>query len=164
MGIKWDDVDIMVTALGNQICLCKSKPVPGGAPDARFATDKSGDKTEKCVKAVMQYMLNCCEKENAYAKSFTIPGECRLELTDLKKDPSNLPLTLEQLQEMEGEPVFCVGKAEPQNAAWGIVCMRDSVPYVRTLQNKGKISNFFYLATYDSEWLAYHCKPKEMQT
>lgn len=89
MAIKWDDVDIMVTALSNQICLCKAKPVPGGSPDARIATDKSGDKTEKCVKAVMQYMLNCCENENVYAKIFTIPGVCKLELTDLRKTQEN---------------------------------------------------------------------------
>lgn len=88
MAIKWDDVDIMVTALSNEIRLCKAKPVKGGEAGAMFATDMSGDKTKKCVKAVMQYMLNCCEEENAYAKIFTIPGICRLELTDLKKAPA----------------------------------------------------------------------------
>ncbi len=87
MAIKWDDIDIMVTALSNEIRLCKSKPVKDGPPDARFATDMSDDKTEKCVKAVMQYMLNCCEEEDVCAKIFTIPGICRLELTDLKKAP-----------------------------------------------------------------------------
>lgn len=88
MSIKWGDVDIMVTALSNEIRLCKAKPVKGGKEGAMFATDMSGNKTEKCVKAVMQYMLNCCKEENAYAKIFTIPGICRLELTDLKKAPA----------------------------------------------------------------------------
>lgn len=83
-GIKWDNIDIMVTMLSNEIRLCKSNPVKNGEPGAMMATDMSGDKTEKCVKAVMQYMLNCCTNEKAYAKIFTIPGVCKLELTDLR--------------------------------------------------------------------------------
>ena len=66
-----------------------------------FATDMSGDKTEKCVKAVMQYMLNCCREEKAYAKIFTMPGVCRLELTDLKAAPKSEEFfTLDQVAEL----------------------------------------------------------------
>ena len=98
MAIKWEDVDVMVTALSNEIRLCKAKPVKGGEPGAMFATDMSGDKTEKCVKAVMQYMLNCCREEKAYAKIFTIPDVCRLELTDLATAPKEQELfTLDQV-------------------------------------------------------------------
>ena len=101
MAIKWEDVDVMVTALSNEIRLCKAKPVKGGEPGAMFATDMSGDKTEKCVKAVMQYMLNCCREEKAYAKIFTIPGVCRLELTDLKAAPKSEEFfTLDQVAEL----------------------------------------------------------------
>ncbi len=101
MAIKWEDVDVMVTALSNEIRLCKAKPVKGGEPGAMFATDMSSDKTEKCVKAVMQYMLNCCHEEKAYAKIFTIPGVCQLELTDLKKAPKDEELfTLDQVAKL----------------------------------------------------------------
>lgn len=34
MSIKWGDVDIMVTALSNEIRLCKAKPVKGGKEGA----------------------------------------------------------------------------------------------------------------------------------
>lgn len=130
MGIKWEDVDIMVTALSNQICLCKSKPVPEGAPDARIATDKSGDKTEKCVKAVMQYMLNCCKEEGAFAKSFIIPSVCRLELTDLENMPDNRPLTMKEMLEMDGMPVWW--EDIKGRSGWGIVSIEaeDRIVYI----------------------------------
>ena len=106
MAIKWEDVDIMVTVLSNEIRLCKAKPVKGGEPGAMFATDMSGDKTDKCVKAVMQYMLNCCREEKAYAKIFTIPRVCRLELTDLKTEPKDHGLfTLDQVAELLYEAI-----------------------------------------------------------
>lgn len=71
------------------------------------------------------------------------------------------PLTLEQLLEMEGEPVFCASQTVQADSAWGIVCLRDDVPYVRAIQDRGHISRFFYLASYGSAWLAYRRKPKE---
>lgn len=83
--IKWDNVDIMVTPFDNEIKLCKSKPVKG-YPGLMEATDMSGDKTEKCIKAVMQHMMNCCINEKANIKTFLIPGVCKLELTDLRDD------------------------------------------------------------------------------
>lgn len=101
MAIKWEDIDVMVTALSNEIRLCKAKPVKDGESGAMFATDMSGDKTEKCVKAVMQYMLNCCREEKAYAKIFTIPDVCRLELTDLATAPKEQELfTLDQVADL----------------------------------------------------------------
>lgn len=89
------------------------------------------------------------------------------ELAQAEKDgrlmvlPPNDPLTLEQLREMDGEPVFCFSKRVPEDSAWGIVCIRDSVPYVRTIQDKGRRGCFFYLTTYGTAWLAYRRKPKE---
>jgi len=71
----------------------------------------------------------------------------------------NPPLTLEELREMDGEPVFCVSAARPEDTAWGIVCIRGMNPYVKTM--KGGCSTFFYLTSYSSAWLAYRRKPEE---
>lgn len=76
----------------------------------------------------------------------------------------NGPLTLEELREMDGEPVFCFSKRAAEDSAYGIACIRDNVPYVRTIQNKGTSSRFFYLTTYGTAWLAYHRKPEEVTT
>lgn len=73
--------------------------------------------------------------------------------------PPNSPLTLEELREMDGEPVFCVSAARPEDTAWGIVCIRGMNPYVKTM--KGGCSTFFYLTSYSSAWLAYRRKPEE---
>lgn len=75
--------------------------------------------------------------------------------------PPNDPLTLSELREMDGEPVFCVSKDFPEDSAWGIVCMRENVPYVRTIQKTGKVSRYFYIYDYDTRWLAYRRKPEK---
>ena len=78
--------------------------------------------------------------------------------------PPNDPIPLEELREMDGEPVFCFSKRAEEDSAYGIACIRDDVPYVRTIQNKGTSSRFFYLTTYGTAWLAYHRKPEEVKT
>lgn len=71
----------------------------------------------------------------------------------------NTPLTLEELLEMDGEPVFCISINNPTVSAYGIMCNRDRQPYIRTHEDKGRKSRFFYLATLGSDWLAYRHRP-----
>lgn len=71
----------------------------------------------------------------------------------------NTPLTLEELLEMDGEPVFCISINNPNDSAYGIMCNRDQQPYIRTHEDRGRKSRFFYLATLGSDWLAYRHRP-----
>ncbi|MEW8986852.1 MAG: hypothetical protein AB2401_07610 [Bacillus sp. (in: firmicutes)] len=50
MSIKWENYQIVLTALGNQIVLGKVKP---GTP---FLADKSNDRTNEAVAAVVNHM------------------------------------------------------------------------------------------------------------
>lgn len=86
MGIKWEDVNVMCTAISNQICLCKSKPIPGAKPGCMMATDKSGDKTEQVVKAVMEHMLGKCRESKSKYYEFTIPGVVKLSCEDFREE------------------------------------------------------------------------------
>lgn len=74
----------------------------------------------------------------------------------------NDPLTLEELREMDGEPVFCVDKVIPKRSAWGIVCIRNEIPFIRTFQDGGRFSTFFYFGKLNFDWLAYRHKLEEI--
>lgn len=52
MSIKWENYQIALTALGNQIVLGKVK---SGTP---FLADRSDDRTKEAVAAVVNYMKN----------------------------------------------------------------------------------------------------------
>jgi hypothetical protein len=52
MSIKWENYQIVLTALGNQIVLGEVKP---GTP---FLADRSDDRTKQAVAAVVNYMKN----------------------------------------------------------------------------------------------------------
>ena len=45
----------------------------------------------------------------------------KIALSALQDIPTSEPLTLEQLQEMEGKPVYVVDKMFPELSGWGIV-------------------------------------------
>ena len=82
MAIKWDDVKIGNSILTNTIYIGKTKVDKHGV---QCWTDRSGDKTEECVKAVMDYMLGLCKEDNLQEISFTIDGICKLTLENLKE-------------------------------------------------------------------------------
>ncbi len=50
MSIKWENYQIALTALGNQIVLGKVKP------GSSYLTDKSEDRTKEAVSAVVNHM------------------------------------------------------------------------------------------------------------
>lgn len=76
----------------------------------------------------------------------------------------NDPLSREQLMQMDGEPVFCVDKLNPDNNSYGIVCAPPYYPYVKAIRGWGyKINHFEFGSndTYGLTWLAYRRKPEE---
>lgn len=83
MAIKWEDYEIGVTGITNSIIIGKSKPVKG-VPNLREWIDKSGDKTEMAVKAVMEHMLNICKERKSKEVVFSIDGMLTLTLENLQ--------------------------------------------------------------------------------
>jgi len=81
MGIKWADVHIGTSPLTGNIYIGKTKK------DSNLTvwTDKSKDKTNECVMAVMEHMLIKAEEENKSKFRYEIPGVVRLTLENLKK-------------------------------------------------------------------------------
>lgn len=76
----------------------------------------------------------------------------------------NDPLSREQLIQMDGEPVFCVDKLNPDNNSYGIVCASPYFPYVKAIRGWGyKINHFEFGSndTYGLTWVAYRRKPEE---
>lgn len=70
--------------------------------------------------------------------------------------PANDPLTLEELREMDGEPVFIVrmGSDSPEDNAWALVNRENCL----CKTSDGRIA-FFEL--YGKTWLAYRRRPEE---
>ncbi len=71
----------------------------------------------------------------------------------------NEPLTLEELLEMDGEPVYCLSAARPQESKWGIVHRCKTNAYV--VGYKSGVTSYFPFTPAGSSWLAYRHKPKE---
>lgn len=97
---------------------------------------------------------NC---ENQYTRMAVFGIMQSMPTVDYQKTP-NEPLTLEQLREMDGEPVWIVdvGPHKWYGPGWAIVD-RDNC-LVRTVKNW----NAVFFEKYGERWLAY-CRPPERQ-
>ena len=78
-----------------------------------------------------------------------------IDLTALNRhaQPDNEPLTLDELREMDGEPVWIV--LAPDLRRWGLVDIANNC-----------VEGFFstpYFSDYGKTWLAYRYEPKEAQ-
>ncbi len=71
---------------------------------------------------------------------------------------SNKPLTLEELREMDGEPVWVVRKREYADGDYGYCVMNDFIAEVPGISH-----TWFDLKDYGKTWLAYRHKPKEAE-
>jgi len=90
--------------------------------------------------------------------------ERRIEAIDLAQDALRAqqkrenpePLSLEELREMDGEPVWIVriGSNSPEDKEWALVFVEGG--FCRT-----SVGNIAFLALYGQTWLAYRNKPKE---
>ena len=67
--------------------------------------------------------------------------------------PSNTPLTLEQLREMDGEPVWIRTKYDASKSFWAIVNTKGD-----QVESYARVELF---EDYWSDWLAYRRKPEE---
>ena len=99
--------------------------------------------------------LRCAQYSNDYGSLAGAISGC-LKLVQAQPTltpPLNQPLTLEELREMDGKPVWVVQPHKVLPPFWGIVDIEDEL-----------VANFKYCANfedYDTEWLAYRRKPEE---
>jgi len=71
--------------------------------------------------------------------------------------PPNAPLTLEELLELDGEPVWCECKDSPKCNGWYLVnASGRTTQIVRNKKYNASKSVFG-----SGFWIAYRCKPKE---
>lgn len=113
----------------------------------------------------MENMRKCCSpcgglKKFEYAcKDFSCNGCKRWWDKEYHRiEPSSSPLTLDELREMEGEPVWCdlsLCKPVPHVSQWAIVRENESEVL---LANGGFLPFVFYGRT----WLAYRRQPEEV--
>lgn len=86
---------------------------------------------------------------------FTEDGTERITLKDLQAMaalPSNEPLTLEELREMDGEPVWIRTKYDASKSFWAIVNTKGD-----QVESYARVELF---EDYWSDWLAYRRKPE----
>ena len=70
--------------------------------------------------------------------------------------PPNEPLTLEELREMDGEPVWVQTPGIPKYGRWVIVAGVDTEDGQRTLYCQGD----YTCRNYGRDWIAYRCPPE----
>ena len=81
--------------------------------------------------------------------------------------PPNAPLTLEELREMEGEPVWTITIGIEGSGRWEL-CTCEVVTacplhkVLRCVTSSGEVTDYEF-ETYGKTWLAYHRKPEEVQ-
>lgn len=80
MGIKWEDVKVRCTSVGNRIVIGKTKKDKSGVT---YFKDKSGDMTEEVVRAVAEHMLREVGENGTMAYDFD--GICELRVIDLRR-------------------------------------------------------------------------------
>ncbi len=85
---------------------------------------------------------------NLYPEKSVIKDAFTLALSALQ--PSNEPLTLAELREMDGEPVWCCAKGQPTNGAWMLVGANGCE----------NLTSFAVFDDYGIEWLAYRRPPE----
>ncbi len=83
------------------------------------------------------------------------------QLTEAQRraEPENKPLTLEELRQMKGEPVFVAGPGAEKYGHWVIVADVDTEAGEKVLFCKDD----FTCRQYGKTWIAYRYKPKEAQ-
>jgi hypothetical protein len=89
------------------------------------------------------------------ATSFYTDRKTAVEAWEERAQPANEPLTIDELREMDGEPVFVASPGVEEYGHWGIVCGVDDTAG-RTLYLRGDYSCHDYGKT----WLAYRRQPE----
>lgn len=95
MNIRWNKVRILVSPLTHGIFLVKGKADEHN-PLCFIASDKSADKTEECLAAVVTHLLYKCGADGRAGVEF--PGIARLVCVDLTKGDEAKPEEVEACQ------------------------------------------------------------------
>ena len=95
---------------------------------------------------------NC---ENQYTRMAVLGIMQSMPTVDYQETP-NEPLTLEQLREMDGEPVWVQTPGIPQYGRWVIVAGIDTNDGQKTLYCQGD----YTCRNYGQDWLAYRRPPE----
>ncbi|MBD5169258.1 MAG: hypothetical protein HDT20_03940 [Oscillibacter sp.] len=87
-------------------------------------------------------------------------------LTELSIPPSNPPLTLEELWEMDWEPAWIDGERETEigRSGWAIIWYSSVEKYVCIWWPGEDCADIPSLESYMDTWLAYRRKPEEVKT
>ena len=101
-----------------------------------------------------QREINLCFKKQELFKAVKAVLGCVPTLT-----PPNEPLTLEELREMKGQPVWTVTTGLDGSGRWELVC---DVDYEDVLEMASCVDGFYAIEmdTYGSTWTAYRRPPE----
>ena len=97
--------------------------------------------------------IDCVDRLEADFEALIAAGD---DLIIRRTAPENKPLTLEQLRQMDGEPVFVASPGAEEYGHWVIVAGVDDTDGDKTLYCSGD----FTCRDYGSVWLAYARKPE----
>ena len=96
-----------------------------------------------------------------FEKSFPAWRDGKAELVEYAPTltPPNEPLTLEELREMKGQPVWTVTTGLDGSGRWELVC---DVDYEDVLEMASCVDGFYAIEmdTYGSTWTAYRRPPE----
>ena len=85
MGIKWDNIHPAVSG-ENEILLCKGKKVFRDGKLILVARDRSGDKTQEVLDAVIHHLLNRIERSGSQERKIVLDHKLyRLTFEDLRE-------------------------------------------------------------------------------
>ena len=114
-------------------------------------------KTAKCGRYIVCWDCGCRTEdfETDYAGT---ARDKAVAAWNRRAQPANEPLTIDELREMDGEPVFVASPGVEEYGHWGIVCGVDDTAG-RTLYLRGDYSCHDYGKT----WLAYRRPPERSE-
>ena len=124
-------------------------------------------KCRRCGGPLMTYYcedrlhLIACEKCGTLALTKAVSPQVAANLTLRQPTltPPNEPLTLEELREMKGQPVWTVTTGLDGSGRWELVC---DVDYEDVLEMASCVDGFYAIEmdTYGSTWTAYRRPPE----
>lgn len=99
-----------------------------------------------------------CKKCGAQAKRYPVT-RAAIEVWNRRHEPSNNPLTLDELRQMEGEPVWVV-LPESNVSFWAL--LREEWMNGMCMSTREDESAYGAFDLYGKVWLAYRRRPEEV--
>ena len=86
MGIKWNNICPVVSGATNEILFCKGKKVFKNGKLLFTGKDRSEDKTQEVLDAVIHHLLNRIERSGSQERKIVLDHKLyRLTLEDLRE-------------------------------------------------------------------------------